>query len=122
MCHQHTDLRVKIPPPFLKLSHMNLEQVGDYHQILAASPVRLGLAAHASGGGRIWGGGFSFVPLPTGADSWVSLSTPGALSASTINTPQRLQLKKPCVCLLVDEYRIPWLGNQSRCRPLGFGL
>lgn len=40
MCHQHADLRVKIPPLFFKLSHMNLEQVDDYHQILAAMPAR----------------------------------------------------------------------------------
>lgn len=60
MCHQHTNLRVKIPPLFLKLSHMNSEQVGDYHQILAASPARLCLAGpspHPTRGGGPMGSG-----------------------------------------------------------------
>lgn len=72
MCHQHADLQVKIPPLFLKLSHMNLGQVGDYHQILEASPARPGLAAHTSGGGRLeWGGVLSsFVTVPMGAAFW----------------------------------------------------
>ena len=33
VCHQHTDLRVKMPSLFSELSHANSEQVGGYQQI-----------------------------------------------------------------------------------------
>lgn len=102
MCHQHADLRVKIPPLFFKLSHMNLEQVDDYHQILAAMPARRAGPGSPLGGGE--GGprrGSSFVTVPTGAASWVSQCTNRALTAGAINTPHGMQLKEHLACLRV---------------------
>lgn len=102
MCHQHADLRVKIPPLFFKLSHMNLEQVDDYHQILAAMPARRAGPGSPLGGGE--GGpsrGSSFVTVPTRAASWVSQCTNRALTAGAINTPHGMQPKEHLACLLV---------------------
>lgn len=46
MCHQPTDLGVKMPRLFFQLTHVNSEQVGASQQILTGPPpARPGLAA-----------------------------------------------------------------------------
>ena len=52
MCHQHTDLGVKVPPLFFKLSHVNFEQVDDYQYFRQPSL-----------GGRALGGQGRALPL-----------------------------------------------------------
>lgn len=68
MCHQHTDLGVKMPPLFFKLSSVSFAQVHDYHQIPAPPPAWPGLEAHVSReGGRTLGDiphGGSFLGFP----------------------------------------------------------
>ena len=90
MCHQPTDLGVKMPRLFFQLTHVNSEQVGASQQILTAPrpcqawPRRLGDAREG------WSQGSPFVTLPMGPMSWVLLTPlhhpPRALSGGTINT------------------------------------
>lgn len=65
MCHQHTNLRVKIPPLFLTLPRMNPEQVGDP----SSKPCEVvsGTPPTPLAGEGLWGvGGISFCASPPG--------------------------------------------------------